>query len=207
MYIHMHMYTQTNVHLHSNAYRQRNVFFYPPQSASVCETNPAVQGVGACGVNGTTKIFSADQNATACSTNPELAGDIAGPFADVFDTTTELVGADNALLYQVFLFGQLFQSQLTTLSTVPETGEERRTRTAQSFRGGVPSNASFYRERKVTKEEFYAEMAATMTDYNVLESDVCAWVDNPSFNPPVIGTGLPAGLAGCMQHLEESFAL
>jgi hypothetical protein len=150
--------------------------------------------------------FSADQTATTCNTNPALGGDVAGPYAGIFDTTTELIGADNALLYQVFLAGTLFQSQLTTLTIDSSTNTTRRTRTAQGFFNGLPSSVSFYRERKVDKATFYAEMAKTITEYNILESDTCTWKDNPANNPPIIGTGL-LGTAGCTTHLEESFAL
>uniref|UniRef100_A0A7R9WR21 Uncharacterized protein n=1 Tax=Craspedostauros australis TaxID=1486917 RepID=A0A7R9WR21_9STRA len=143
-----------------------------------------------------------------CSTNPELGGDISGPFAGIFATTTELVGADNAVLYQVLLGDSIFQSQLTTLTETPD-GAMRRTRTAQSFAGGVPINASFFRERKVDKATFYAEMQAIITAYNIQVSDTCTWVDNfdPANGGPVIDSGLEAGIAGCMAHLETSFEL
>jgi len=190
-----------------NAYRQRNVFFYPPQSEPNCENNNSTQGVGICGLNGNTKIFSADQQATTCSTNPAQGGAIEAPYAEVFETTTELIGADNALLYQVFLSGALFQSQLTTLTVDGETGQVRRTRSAQSFASGVPSSMSFYRERKVDEVTFYEEMEATIEEYNILESDTCAWRDNPAFAPPIIGTGLEPGIGGCIAHLGESFEL
>jgi hypothetical protein len=188
-----------------NAYRQRNVFFYPPQFEANCENNNSTQGVGTCGVNGNTKIFAADQQATTCSTNPAQGGDIEGPFAEVFTTTTELVGKDNALLYQVyFLDGTLFQSQLTTL-TVDLNGQVRRTRSAQSFISGVPRSMSFYRERKVDEDTFYAEIKDTIEAYNILESDTCTWRDN--FTGATIGTGLEPGIVGCSAHLEESFEL
>ena len=59
-----------------NAYRQRNVFLYPPQDSNVCDSaNDAVKGDGVCGVNGNTKIFEADQVATTCS-----GGGIEGPY-------------------------------------------------------------------------------------------------------------------------------
>lgn len=164
-------------------------------------------GTGTCGINGSSKIFSADQSATTCSTNPERGGELTGPFAGVFDTTTELIGRDNALLYQVFLGDTLFQSQLTTLTETAD-GVQRRTRSAQSFFGGIPSNMSFFRERKVDKDAFYGELAQTLSAYNIQESDTCTWQDN--FNPagpPLIPTGLPAGIEGCREHLEQSFAL
>lgn len=197
--------------IQGNAYRQRNVFLYPPQHTEVCDSQEdssvGIAGVGTCGVNGNTKIFSADQNATTCSTNPELGGDIEGLFAGTFATTTELVGSDNALLYQVFLGETLFQSQLTTLTIDGATGAQRRTRSAQGFINGVPGSLSFYREVKVSKEEFYAEMEQTLVDYNILTSDTCTWVDPPSGFGPVVDSGLTPGIQGCMEHLEQSFEL
>jgi len=190
-----------------NAYRQRNVFLYPPQFSDVCaERGDQVWGEGSCGKNGNSKIFAADQKATTCSTNPEKGGDISGPFQGVFDTTTELVGAGNALLYQVYLMGNLFQSQLTTLTSDAD-GKVHRTRSAQGFAGGLPRYQSFYRERKVDREEFYATMISTLAEYDVLKSDTCTWIDNPARNPPVIDTGLQPGITGCETHLEESFDL
>jgi len=110
-------------------YRQRNIFLYPPQTDDVCNaTDNASTGEGVCGTNGNTKIFKADQTATTCSKNDELAGDIEGPYIQgsySLPTKTQLVGQDNAVLYQVFIPGamigadeedRLYQSQLTTFS-------------------------------------------------------------------------------------------
>ena len=134
------------------AYRQRNVFLYPPQTTEKCAENDSVVGEGTCGVNGNSRIFYADQVADEeLARHPDYDGSISGPFAGLFDTKTELIGADNALLYQVFLDGALFQSQLTTL-TVDSDNVQRRTRSAQSFRAGVPSSMSFYREYQVSRE-------------------------------------------------------
>lgn len=86
--------------IHRNKYRQRNVFLYPPAETSTCDENdPNVVGTGTCGVNGNSKIYEADQAASTCTEN----GEIEGPYAGVFTTKTELVGADNALVYQVIL--------------------------------------------------------------------------------------------------------
>lgn len=104
-----------------NKYRQRNVFLYPPSPPSSCgfEESDTV-GKGVCGVNGNTKVFQADQEATTCTVD----GSISGPYPPFFQTKTELVGANNALLYQVILpkgdYGpylkvsedRVFQSQL-----------------------------------------------------------------------------------------------
>ena len=83
----------------------------------------------------------ADQQATNCSSDPTLAGDIEGPYRGVFDTFTELIGPiNNALLYQVFYQGTLFQSQLTTITEI-SNGTLRRTRSAQGFDfNGVPNS-------------------------------------------------------------------
>lgn len=105
------------------------------------------------------------------------------------------------MLYQVFLGEQLFQSQLTTL-TEESDGTPRRTRTAQSFTDGVPTTVSFFRERRVTREEFYSQLADTLVAYNILDTDACT-TDGFSGAP----TGYGGGLADCTIHLEESFDL
>ena len=58
-----------------SAYRQRNVFMYPPADADGC-VDSSVVGAGVCGRNGNTKIFEADQAATTC--DPARPGRIAG---------------------------------------------------------------------------------------------------------------------------------
>ena len=86
-----------------NKYRQRNVFMYPPQTNVKCADDNSVTGNGTCGANGNMKVFEADQTATTCSLNPELKGDIEGSFGSLSYTYTQLVGRENALLYQVWL--------------------------------------------------------------------------------------------------------
>ena len=76
---------------------------YPPQTTTKCATDSSVTGVGTCGTNGNMKVFEADQTATTCSLNPELKGDIEGPYGSLSYTYTQLIGKDNALLYQVWL--------------------------------------------------------------------------------------------------------
>lgn len=83
-----------------NKYRQRNVFMYPPQLSAAC---PGVTGDGACGINGQMKLFEADQVAATCSNNPLAGGDIEGPYGSLSYTTTELIGRNNSLLYQVWM--------------------------------------------------------------------------------------------------------
>ncbi|EJK65579.1 hypothetical protein THAOC_13545 [Thalassiosira oceanica] len=185
----------------SNLFKSSKSAKCPPLSAypQCGETGDSVSGDGVCGVNGNSKTFEADQSDTVGACDGSLSGPF--PFPGVpggfVDTKTTLVGSDNALLYQVSSQGMLIQSQLTTLS-----GNDRRTRTAQSFNPfnpsspSVPTNASFYRERKVTKEEFYQELTKWLEEYNILDSDMCA---DPSTNE--------SGYDVCVAHLEESFDL
>lgn len=198
-----------------SAYRQRNVFLYPPQSESneMCKRdNPEVVGEGECGKNGNSLVFFADQAATSCSDNPALAGNIDGPFQSQFGplyTTTELIGQDNALLYQVFLPPHMnpIQSQLTTLTKGPGSDEfNYRTRSAQGFdfATGLQTYLSFYRERKVSKQDFYAEMNKTIAEFNILDSDLC-YLDGGVGRQPI--DGYRAGYEQCVTHLQASFDL
>jgi hypothetical protein len=93
------------------------------------------------------------------------------------------------------------QSQLTTLTQ----GGQRRTRTAQSFAFGTeePAGTSFYRERKVSMEEFYQELSKAIMTYNVLEEDLCG-LDGFTRQPV---PGYTAGLEQCKAHSEQSFEL
>lgn len=180
-----------------NAYRQRNVFFYPPQKQDVCdsyeEDDVKVVGSGICGQNGNTKIFFADQNATTCDN-----GNIEGLYAGLYPTTTQLIG-ENALLYQVMFNSALIQSQLTTI-TSDSSGKTYRTRTAQGFNfmTQTSNSCSYYRERKVSKEEFYNEFNKIVTDYKVMAKDLCK--TDPESEE--IGS-----LDKCTDHLESSFSL
>ena len=213
MYLHLTIFFGAIVlyHMHEGnieggAYRQRNVFLYPPQpDPTVCSRlNPNVVGDGTCGVNGNSLVFVADQSADTCSD-----GSIGGPFESfdlIFDTQTELVGADNALLYQVFapeipFGGRLFQSQLTTLTGANDT---IRTRSAQQFDGfggtELPVSMSFYRETKVTEEEFYTAFNNTIEEYKILDSDLCSLTLGavPYLN-------YTASYEQCIDHLNQSF--
>lgn len=183
-----------------DSYRQRNVFVYPPSTEETCLlTNSSVLGSGTCGTNGNTKNFEADQFNVGLSCD----GTIEGPFGP-FGTNTTLVGADNAVLYQVFLGDALLQSQLTTLS-----GNGRRTRTAHGFSpftgtavDSVPTTASFFRERRVEKEDFYALLGATLNEFNILDDDACT---RDGGGRPL--EGVVGGMDACEAHLEESFEL
>jgi hypothetical protein len=196
-----------------NAYRQRNVFLYTPGRNELCgQANPNVIGDGKCGKNGNSLVFFADQEATTCSDNPELAGDVNGPFLSQFGplpTTTELVGDDNALLYQVFFppHTNPIQSQLTTLTKGQGSDEFNiRTRTAQGldFVTGAQSYASFYRERKVSEEEFYTKMNETIAEYGIRSQDLC-YLNGGTGRKPV--DGYTAGYEQCVAHLQTSFDL
>jgi len=188
-----------------NAYRQRNVFLYPPQDPEVCDSNSDTVGNGNCGVNGNTKIFEADQSVAVCNSESR-DGAIEGLFGGFFETKTELIGNKNALLYQVsypaFAGGSLFQSQLTTLTENPETGDQYRTRSAQGFgQTGISSYSSYYRERKVTETEFFEELRKFIIQYNILDDDLCKW-DGQGFE--VIESG---SIQTCIDHLNQSFDL
>ena len=207
-----------------NKYRQRNVFLYPPQDTDVCDTlTTNVVGGGQCGFNGNTKIFEADQAATKCD-----GGNIEGPFISVVPTYTytTLIGKDNAVLYQVYMpagfypFGfvnitlpedRVFQSQLTTITKSMDGSQVYRTRTAQGFdafgfggTAGLSNYASYYRERKVSKEEFYQEFENAKAVYNIRDEDLCKWDGN---NNDALGEGVDGSMAACEAHLEESFEL
>merc|ERR1719436_1559449 len=103
---------------------------------------------------------------------------------------------------------RLMQSQLTTLTQTPD-GTWRRTRTAQGFDAfgnvGAPSYSSFYRERKVSEEEFWAALKQAQIDYNILDSDMCAW-KSAETGGPAESTGF-SGMEGCREYLKESFDL
>ena len=163
----------------------------------------------------TTHKKLSDQSATTCSLNPELGGDIEGPYISgpfELPTFTQLVGDDNSLLYQVFVPSftggedALLQSQLTTITKNPADGQVYRTRTAQGFDAfvnvGMSTYASYYRERKVTRDEFYAALESATVEYNVRDEDLCIWDNNGNNIPGAVGS-----LETCEAHLEESFAL
>ncbi|KAL7541823.1 hypothetical protein ACHAXR_011252 [Thalassiosira sp. AJA248-18] len=179
------------------SYRQRNVFLYPPQMKKTCEDNNSVVGDGVCGDNGNSKIFFADQSITGKS----FDGTIEGTADGIFDRKTTLVGEDNAVLYQIFYQGKLFQSQLTTMS-----GDGRRTRSAHGFNpfladtAAIPTSSSFYRERKVERKEFYAALEETLEEYGLLTADTCTRDSSGKLVDKIVG-----GFGACLDHLEESF--
>ena len=62
----------------------------------------------------------------------------------------------------------------------------------------VSNTCSYYRERKVTKEEFYAEFNKVIESYNVLVTDLC------KTDPTSEEVG---SVDKCVAHLESSFSL
>jgi len=171
-----------------NAIVQRNVFLYPPQEASLCSSGDDVIGNGTCGDNGNEKVFDAAQSASDCD------GSLSGPyeaFGMVMDTQTTII-SDDTVLYQVRLEdGSLTQNQLTSLPT-----ENNRIRTAQGIFMSNPTYASFYRETKVSEEEFYQQLEQARSDYNILLEDNCAWDSS----------GVATGIS-CEQHFDTETPL
>ena len=107
-------------------------------------------------------------------------GAIEGIFAFSKYTWTSLMGRrDDSVLYEVYDgkdgSGPVGQKQLTTMHEITKddgTTEMRRTRTAQGFSSdGSDSYASYYRERKVSREEFYDALTAKVSEYNILPVD------------------------------------
>jgi len=219
------------------AYRQRNVFLYPPQASALCGSDESsVIGEGECGTNGNSKVFEADQAATTCDVH--MPGAIEGPYGSLTYTYTSLIGQDNSLLYQVYLTkdslnfyervvmgnpynrcdettgecgydsDRLMQSQLTTLTQALD-GSWMRTRTAQGFDAfgdvGKPTYSSFYRERKVSQEEFWSTFNATVNEYGILSSDLCAWASGETGG--TVPSGMEPGFDSCREHLLDSFSL
>ena len=160
---------------------QRNVFVYPPLPPAECAARsaaglPTVVGGGTCGVHGNERVFEADQVAADCAGNMGGSGSF-GPAQ--FQSTTTVVSPDT-LLYRVQLPGEvgeagLLQNQLTTT-----TADGRwRVRNAQSWAptpdGPTLRSASFYRERRVSHEEWDARLAAARAAARVRRADYCAW--------------------------------
>ena len=108
---------------------------------------------------------------------------------------------------------RLLQSQLTTITKVmdPITGENviHRTRTAQGFDAfasvGSTTYASYYREKKVSEDEFWTKFNSTLIEFNIEDSDICGWKSSDSGK--AVPTGLSPGIESCALHLEESFNL
>lgn len=144
-------------------------------------------------MNGNTKLFEADQSSATCD-----GGNIEGLYAGMFPTKTTLLG-DNALLYQVWYNDAVVQSQLTTFTKSP-SGQMYRTRSAQGFDPMTQksNSMSYYRERKVSKDEFYQEFNNATKAYNIRMEDLC----KADPNSTELGS-----LQNCIDHLENSFLL
>merc|ERR1712130_220154 len=120
--------------------KQRNIFLNPSSNDSL---------------GGDERLFQADQDSNS------LDGTLEGPYF-TFSTKTTVLN-DITVLYEVRdANGNIFQNQLTTLPT-----EEYRVRSAQGFFNGFASYLSFYRETKVTEQEFYYELNKTRIEYNI----------------------------------------
>ena len=87
-----------------------------------------------------------------------------------------------------------------------------RTRTAQGFdafgfsgkAGSSSYHASYYREKKVSKEDFYAQFESAKAAYNIRDEDMCKWDGN---TVDVLGDGVAGSIKACEDHLEASFLL
>ena len=74
---------------------------------------------------------------------------------------------------------------------------------------GKPTYGSFYRERKVSEDEFWSAFNATVSEYSILNSDeysdLCAWSNGD------LGNTVPSiydpGYAACVDHLGQSFEM
>lgn len=163
-----------SLQIEGNRLRQRNVFTYPPQHPDRCTGEEGdVKGNGTCGVHGNEKIFSADQTAADCE------GNLAGPFVTPFGTAntfTTIIEPDTVIYRVEFgdppFDGNLLQNQMTTLPN-----EQTRIRSAKGFNVATQSSSylSYYRERKVSREEFEAALEQARIDYNILPEDECGW--------------------------------
>jgi len=128
--------------------KQRNIFL-----------NPTVSGRGA-----EERLFEADQDSNSSD------GSLSGLYLNFASTTTRIVD-QYTVQYQVEVNGAILQNQMTTLLNTSD-GTQYRVRTAQGIDsivfGGTneASYASFYRETKVNKSEFYRLLNETRTAYN-----------------------------------------
>ena len=71
----------------------------------------------------------------------------------------------------------------------------------------VPTYCSFYRERRVEKEEFYVTLRATLNEYNILEEDTCTRDSLGNLVGIGAGPGRNNFVVACKAHLDESFEL
>jgi hypothetical protein len=64
----------------------------------------------------------------------------------------------------------------------------------------VSNSCSYYRERKVTKEEFYAEFNVAVENIKALSNDEMCKTDSSDANES-------GGMEKCIDHLESLFSL
>jgi len=57
----------------------------------------------------------------------------------------------------------------------------------------------------ILRSEFYNLLEETLMEYNILESDTCAWQDDFTGQFPAVPTAYTPGPLGCQEHLEQSF--
>jgi len=139
------------IHLEINGcqLKQRNIFIYPSKNQTE---------------GGDEVLFQADQEST--TNDGSLFGVFDAGFA-MFNTYTTIIN-DITVLYQIHNTlengqdGDIFQSQLTTLPT-----SQYRVRTAQGFGNNIARSASYYRETKVSEQEFFSLFQQRRDQYNV----------------------------------------
>ena len=221
--------------MQGNGYRQRNVFMYPPQNTALCpNTNPVGDGVCGTNGNmkvfeADQNSTTCSTNPELMGNIEGPYGSLSYTYTELIGKDNSLLYqvwlTKEALnYYQSVILGnpggacvagdcgytedRLMQSQLTTL-TQKLDGTWMRTRTAQGFDAfgdvGAPTYASFYRETKVAEVEFWTAFNETMTNYNILESDTCAWKSGETGG--TTSSGLEPGFMSCKLHLESSFDL
>lgn len=188
---------------------QRNIFVYPPQSHDFCvahgyhneTTNEEIKkapGGGTCGTHGNEKLWEVGPLfANDCK------GSIEGPYKTPFGTyfTNVSIVGPNVVLYNVFYPTRgeirpdensiLFQNQVTSF----ENNGASRFRTAQ---GLFPTKSlSYYTEDKVSRAEFYSQLAQARADFKVRDEDLCKFD----------GYGMPMGLDadGCAKFFDTFF--
>lgn len=208
-----------------NKIRRRTVFMWPPQDISKCpfpnstgtRSGSRPLGTGICGVNGNTKAIGADQTATYCNTNLVLKGNLQGAVPPFLYSYSQLTGQNDTILTHLSLpksagfFQQerLLDAETTTLYKNPNTGKFIRVRSTQLFDGfanpGEPIGITFFRERKYDPAEFWTIFNNTITQYNIQDSDLCAWgpIPNGSTGP----SGISGGYGPCKSFLEEALSL
>ena len=161
----MNLINQKNTRGKTPSYNQRNIFMYPPSTKCNIDNSTHVDG-DVCGVNGGIKKFEASQTTEFC--DPLQGGRISGPYGES-TTITSLIG-DNILLYQIWDQGKLTQSQMTTI-THSDTSHYR-TRTAQLIwsDSGTLRTFSFYREKRVSRDDFWVDATRVRIAYNISDA-------------------------------------